>query len=257
MKWFKTTCLAIILMLPLTLLAAPHEPSPAGGGWLELNPKLPLVQTEKPWFPDYPGPLTIEAWIYIEEPPNLQSAFSLVGQTSRFNWAILGHSGDSNFDGVPDSIGGILTQEHNGTSGMVTTHLPARKWVHYVAVIDNSVTVGSSGFITQISHGESLATANNRLIIGGVPVLTEIAFPNKQETVLGTGVYIDELRISGVLRYKLGKNYAIPTKAFTPDVDTLGLYHFDGESTERYEDACPHKIPLIRVKKQTGSKSNQ
>ena len=27
MKWLKKTCLVIILMLPLTLLAAPHEPS--------------------------------------------------------------------------------------------------------------------------------------------------------------------------------------------------------------------------------------
>ncbi|MDE0324184.1 MAG: hypothetical protein OXN27_09715 [Candidatus Poribacteria bacterium] len=257
MKYVKETFLMILLMLPLTLSAVPHEPSPAGGGWLELNPQLPLVQTEKPWFPDYPGPLTIEAWIYIEEPPNLQSAFSLVGQTSRFNWAILGHSGDSNFDGVPDSIGGILTQEHNGTSGMVTTHLPARKWVHYVAVIDNGVTVGSSGFITQISHGESLATANNRLIIGGVPVLTEIAFPNKQETVLGTGVYIDELRISCVLRYKLGENYTVPTKAFTSDIDTLGLYHFDGESTEHYKDTSEHRIPLIRSRKNAESKKEQ
>ena len=46
MKWLKETCLVIILMLPLTLLAAPHEPSPAGGGWLELNPESPLVQTD-------------------------------------------------------------------------------------------------------------------------------------------------------------------------------------------------------------------
>ncbi len=68
MKWFKAACLVILLMLPLTLLAAPHEPSPAGSGWLELNPELPLVQTEKPWFSDYPGPLTIEAWIYIDRP---------------------------------------------------------------------------------------------------------------------------------------------------------------------------------------------
>ena len=61
MKWLKKTCVVIILMLPLTLLAAPHEPSPAGGGWLELSPELLLVQTEPPWFPYYPGPLTIEA----------------------------------------------------------------------------------------------------------------------------------------------------------------------------------------------------
>lgn len=100
MKYRKETCLMIILMLPLTLLAAPHEPSPAGGGWLELNPELPRVQTEKPWFPDYPGPLTIEAWVYIDKPPSVQdivsleagsrAAFSIVGQTDRFTCAIVG-----------------------------------------------------------------------------------------------------------------------------------------------------------------------
>ena len=90
----------IIFMLPLTLLAAPHEPSPAGGGWLELNPALPLVQTEKHWFPDYSGPLTIEAWVYIDRPPSVQdiasleagsrAAYSIVGQTDRFTCAVVG-----------------------------------------------------------------------------------------------------------------------------------------------------------------------
>ena len=69
-------------------------------------------------------------------------------------------------------------------------------------------------------------------------------------------MYIDELRISRVVRYGVG-TYNAPAAAFTSDDDTLGLYHFDGDSTERYEDASPHKIPLIRVKKDTESKSNQ
>lgn len=100
MKYVKETCLVIILMLPLTLFAAPQEPSPAGGGWLELNPELPLVQTEKPWFPDYSGPLTIEAWVYIDRPPSVRdmvsltagspAAFSIVGQTDRFTCAVVG-----------------------------------------------------------------------------------------------------------------------------------------------------------------------
>ena len=65
-----------------------------------------------------------------------------------------------------------------------------------------------------------------------------------------SGMYIDELRISSVVRYDEGA-YNAPTSAFTSDDDTLGLYHFDGKSTERYKDASSHKIPLVRVKKQT------
>ena len=66
-------------------------------------------------------------------------------------------------------------------------------------------------------------------------------------------MYIDELRISRVVRYGVG-GYNTPIGAFTSDDDTLGLYHFDGKSTERYEDASPHKIPLIRLKKQNESR---
>ncbi len=92
--------IGIVLMIPLKLVAAPHAPSPAGGGWLELSPELPPVQTEAPWFPEYPGPLTIEAWVYIDRPPSVQdvislaagsrAAFSIVGQTGRFTCAIVG-----------------------------------------------------------------------------------------------------------------------------------------------------------------------
>ena len=121
MKSVKAACLVIILMLPLTLLAAPHEPSPAGGGWLELNPELPLVQTEKAWFPDYPGPLTIEAWVYIDRPPSVRdvislaagsrAAFSIVGQTDRFTCAIVG-------DGYEASPA-IVTKSVEGGSGKI------------------------------------------------------------------------------------------------------------------------------------------
>ena len=121
MKWLKETCVVIILMMPLTLLATPHEPSPAGGGWLELNPELPLVQTETPWFPHYPGPLTIEAWVYIDRSPSVQNvislaagsptAFSIVGQTDRFTCAIVGEG----YEASP----AIVTRGVEGGSGKI------------------------------------------------------------------------------------------------------------------------------------------
>ncbi len=90
------------------------------------------------------------------------------------------------------------------------------------------------------------------LLIGGVPVLKESGL----KAVPASGMYIDELRISRVVRYDVGA-YNTPVGAFTSDHDTLGLYHFDGKSTERYEDASRHQIPLIRVKGKTGAGSNQ
>ena len=240
-----------LVMIPFMLLAEPHEPSPAGGGWCELNPELPHIQSESRWFPNYSGPLTFEVWIYIEEPPSIQSAFSLVGQTNRFNWAILGLPGDSNFDGVRDSIGCILNQnpEIDKASGMISAHLPAREWVHYLAIIDNGVTLGSSGFVTGKSSGGSLTTHGDCLMVGSVPILKKIMLPDKQKMLPASGVYIDELRISRVVRYEPGKKYLTPKKAFTPDADTLALYHFDDQSTEHYEDASQHRIALIRCKK--------
>ena len=124
MKYIRKILLAVIgilLMMSMALFAAPHEPSSAGGGWLELDPKLPLVQTEAPWFSDYPGPLTIEAWVYIERPPSVQdvisleagspAAFSIVGQTDRFTCAIVG-------DGYEASPA-IFTKGIEGGSGKI------------------------------------------------------------------------------------------------------------------------------------------
>ncbi len=193
---------------------------------------------------------------YIEEPPNLPNAFSLVGQTNRFTWTVLGSHRDSNSDGTRDSIGGILIKGAKDSYGMVSAHLPAKRWVHYVAIMERGVTIGSDGRIPGKSLGEPLTFANNRLVIGGVPVLTGAAFPQNQEILPAAGVYIDELRISRVLRYEPGKKYAVPMEAFTPDADTLGLYHFNGESTEHYEDASKHQITLIRRRMDTASKSD-
>ncbi len=121
-----------------------------------------------------------------------------------------------------------------------------------MAIIDGGSTVGCGGSISGLTPGSHLASVSEPLLIGGVPVLMESGL----KAVPASGMYIDELRISSVVRYDVGA-YSVPASAFTADDDTLGLYHFDGKSTERYKDASSHKIPLIRVKKQIGAKSNQ
>ena len=108
-----------------------------------------------------------------------------------------------------------------------------------MAIIDGDSTVGCGGSISGLVPGNHLTYANEPLLIGGVPILKRSTLKRAH----ASGVYIDELRISSVVRYGEGK-YALPPKALTPDDDTLGLYHFDGKSTERYEDASPHPNSL-------------
>ena len=247
MQYFRGTFLIIltgILMNPIILFAAPHEPSPAGGGWLELNPKLGQVQTEAPWFPELTGELTIEAWIYVDETLPKLITFSLVGQTDRFSCFMVGMPADEDRDNIMDTRIGVFSNGTKEPSHVTETEsLPIRQWVHYVATIDRGAAIGSDGLILGGWDGSELPVPiENRLVLGGVPTLTKMPMPDKMR--FASGVYIDELRISSVVRYK--GNYDVPTKAFTADTDTIGLYHFDDASDQRYEDSSKSQIPLIR-----------
>ena len=246
MKTIKGAILiGILLMTPIMLFAAPHEPSPAGGGWLELNPKLGQVQTDAPWFPELTGTLTIEAWIYVDEPLSKQVIFSLVGQTDRFNCFLIGTPVDEDEDGILDTEPGILSQGTTEHSGTMRGNLPIRQWVHYVATINRGAAVGSDGYIAAGVDGSELPVPNeNRLVLGGIPVISGIPMMPGFKARFASSIYIDELRISSVVRYK--GNYAVPTETFTTDTHTIGLYHFDTESDQRYEDSSGSQIPFIR-----------
>ena len=250
MTYFRETVLIILMILlltPIMLFAAPHEPSPAGGGWLELNPKLGQVQTDAPWFPELTGKLTIEAWVYVDELLPKGSVFSLVGKTDRFNCFLIGMPVDEDKDGVLDTELGILSQGTTEHSGTMVGNLPVRQWVHYVATIDRGAAVGSDGYIKERRVTSEMPVPNeNRLVLGGIPVVSGIPMMPGFNERFASGVYIDELRISSIVRYK--GNYNVPTNAFTTDTDTIGLYHFDEESNQRYADSSSSQIPLIRRK---------
>ena len=244
-RWTILIILIGVLITPIILFATPHEPSPAGGGWLELNPKLGQVQTDAPWLPELFGKLTVEAWIYVDEPLPKQVIFSLVGQTDLFNCFLIGTPVDEDEDGILDTEPGILSQGTTEHSGTMVGNLPIRQWVHYVATINRGAAVGSDGYIAEGVDGSELPIPNeNRLVLGGIPVISGIPMMPGFKARFASGIYIDELRISSSIRYK--GNYGVPTQAFTVDADTIGLYHFDAESNQSYEDSSGSQIPLIR-----------
>ena len=126
-----------------------------------------------------------------------------------------------------------------------TKSLPIRQWVHYVSAIDRGAAIGKDGRILRGGgDGSELPSPNqNSLVLGGIPTLTKMPMPPAKMR-FASGVYIDELRISTVVRYK--GHYDVPTSAFTADTDTIALYHFDTPSDESYEDSSSSQIPLIR-----------
>ena len=153
MKYISSTFLIILTLLltnPVVLFAAPHEPSPAGGGWLELNPKLGLTQTDAAWFPELTGELTIEAWLYIDETLPKQVTFSFVGQMDRFGCFMVGLPVDEDRDNIMDTRLGVFFNGTKEPSYLTDTEsLPIRQWVHYVATIDQGAALGSDGLINR------------------------------------------------------------------------------------------------------------
>jgi hypothetical protein len=68
---------------------------------------------------------------------------------------------------------------------------------------------------------------------------------------------IDEVRISKVIRYD-EKGYAVPTQEFTPDADTVALYHFNELSTAAADlQALKDKLKAQNVREDAAAGSTQ
>ena len=49
------------------------------------------------------------------------------------------------------------------------------------------------------------------------------------------------MRVSNVVRYQKNKNFAIPDREFTPDGNTIVLYHFNEGKGQKTKDASKFK----------------
>ena len=212
------TFLFLITLIPLSTNAFP-PPSPAGGGMLRLDETHNFVATVEEWVPDEEfEELTVEAWIYFEEPPQFSTFWTIIGQEGRFGLILHGNSGALGAWGYHEGA-------HSGIIG-AGTPVPKGEWVHVVAMYDASAGKGMNGRGgNAVPPGGHLIKSNKPLRIAGI-----VPQDPKQNRFVGDNVkfqgYIDEVRISNVMRY-IGPRWEVPKGRFKTDKHTLSLWHFN------------------------------
>jgi hypothetical protein len=150
------------------------------------------------------GPLTVEVW--VQPAMNNANAILISGADSSNGWSLELNGGRLAF---------WLDTDQGWRYVQNSTQLQAGQWYHAAGTYAN-------GSARAFVDGTGSGTANvgtlgqgTALDIGGVPGFPDSFFQ---------GV-LDEARISNVVRYSA--NFTPPTTPFTPDANTLALWHFD------------------------------
>lgn len=216
---------------------ARFKPSPPGGGYIEFDSDDDFLSTVKPWLPDErPQTLTVEGWIYLESIPKPGTRWSIIGQENRFEISM------SNSDNTGSSFGVVVYGDDNimCTCMSAVPGLPLGKWTHFIVWYTPTISYGLNGIGNPNNAPRGFIFASSSpLRIGGIVPEMEGKCYVGGENAFFRG-YIDEVRISSVMRWKQaqGAFYEIPKNGFKPDKDTIGLWHFD-EDTEinGYQDS--------------------
>ncbi|MFC1464454.1 MAG: LamG-like jellyroll fold domain-containing protein [Candidatus Brachytrichaceae bacterium NZ_4S206] len=153
-------------------------------------------------------------------------------------------NGDYGDYGISLASGRIAFGVHNGSSGFTlcgTTNVADGQW-HHIAVqrrrsdgylwlfVDGQLQAQADGPNGDISYrdGRTGALKDPFLVLGAEKHDAGAAYPSYSG-------FMDELRISNVLRYS--GNFVRPSGSFTPDANTVALYHFDEASGTTITDS--------------------
>ena len=224
-------------LISLSATALP-PPSPAGGRMLQLDETHDFVGTGQAWLPNGQfEQLTVELWIYLEELPERGTFWSIIGQEGRFNLVIHGNSG---------GIGGWVRKQEANRPRIIShaKPFPTREWVHVAGFFDVKVGFAINGNGTAPCCQEGFFDGSDKpLRIGGiVPQDEELPrFVGKNVKLRG---YIDEFRISNIIRYE-DRNWKVPHGKFKVDEHTVALWHFDGSPwSGRFKDESENGYDL-------------
>ena len=244
--------LAFLLFLCGVVSAAAVPPSPAGGGCFEIyapgdyafvadHDDFDLKRLLKNGF-------TIEMWFYISHP--MKALNTATGQPFD-KWVML-YKADNYQLSLHPASALIVSRGTRGSGGFgpALRETPSINQWHYVAII-----IGK-GYVqkvvnTQLREGQGgflpPKDTDSPLCIGGGLAPLPSTFPGpflgKPFWVPFTGGFIDEVRISDIVRYPRFENLKgtikVPLGAFEPDEHTVALWHFDVDDSpgSKWRDA--------------------
>lgn len=242
---FLGFALRICMCLGLSSSVTFAQSSPAGGGYLSLDGQddFAVARYNDSLKIDFTK-LTVEAWIDLQEPPFFKSPFILIGKSENFIltiWAVK----DAN------PVGGFKVEAPPGVAKSISLP-PAifpKQWTHIAGFYNGkavSIAVNGKGLPLPIQGEEHLINSSRDLMVGTIDPIPEDWKVNNIRSSPFNG-FIDELRISSVLRYNIENGiFEVPKGRFEPDEHTVGLWHFD-ESTGAtlFHDASSNKNHLI------------
>jgi hypothetical protein len=145
-----------------------------------------------------------------------------------------------------------VSRGDNGATICGTTNIINDQW-HHIAVTRSAESGIVQLYVNGVLDGEMIAPGGDISYRAG----RASEWPNDPYLVMGAekhdydnttypsfSGWVDELRISDIIRYT--EDFAVPTAPFTPDDNTLGLYHFDegeGDTILDSSDTESHGIP--------------
>ena len=264
--------LAILLLVVSTgpVFALEPEPSPAGGGALEIAKRGGHVFVED--HDDFDANLfneakfeaTLEMWIYLKRALKFGESWVLFHKERSYIMTFNGHWIDI-FDRLvlldPQVV--ALCFYHRwergdgggaGGGGAFTLKLLLNQWYHLVFMFSKK---GDTFYLngTRLTSGNFLprriSNLNFPLYIGGTGIFDTVFLEDVKEGkgIPFTGGLIDEVRVSDIARYPFDNlRIAVPTDRFNPDDNTLALWHFDGGRANWLKDASGNGHTLTAVK---------
>ncbi|MXY99486.1 LamG domain-containing protein [Candidatus Poribacteria bacterium] len=197
--------------------------------------------------PEGTDEFTFEAWIYLTTPPNRDTHPLVLSQQVRMY---------------------VWNHGHLGLRLMSATHLHRLRGVAFGMLPPFSLSVNQWHHIAFQAEGvESMLIVNDVVrISGGRTILAADLSHAKHPrdfTIGGFGEkiasdwhgghfwghfegYIDEVRISTVARYNIGKRGFTPRTKFENDAETVALWHFDEPSgTREFSDTSGNAYHLM------------